>query len=315
MDSGNGMKSDPELYDYWPYIDRPKLTWPEGKTVAFWVAPNIENYEMQPPPNPNRMPMPRPIPDVIHYSHRDYGNRSGFWRMLEVMDQYNVRGSVSLNVATLDHHPEVIEACKQRDWEFFSHGIYNTRYLYGMNEAQERAYIEDVIESIQKHTGQRVAGSLTPALTHTERSIDLLAEYDFRYVCDIFCDNQPIPLNVPGGRMISVPYSVEMNDFTLFNGPRVTPRQFADLQKANFDRLLEEGAEQGSVMCIPTHPFLIGRPFRIDAFAEALEYITGHKEVWVTTGREIADYYMENYFDVATEAIAAHKNEFGSVAQ
>ena len=191
------MKSDPGVYEYWPYIDRPKLTWPEGKSIAFWVSPNIENYEFQPPPNPHRAAMPRPLPDVIHYSHRDYGNRAGFWRMLEAMDQYDVRGSVSLNVATLDHHPEVIAACKERNWEFFSHGIYNTRYLYGMNEAQERAYIEDVIESIQKHTGQRVAGSLTPAITHTERSIELLAEYDFTYVCDLFHDHQPTPLTVP----------------------------------------------------------------------------------------------------------------------
>ena len=132
--------------------------------------------------------MPRPLPDVIHYSHRDYGNRAGFWRMLEAMDAFGVRGSVSLNVATLDHHPEVIEECKARDWEFFSHGVYNTRYLYGMNEAQERAYIEDVIESIDKHIGRRVIGSLTPAITHTERSIPLLAEYDFTYVCDLFHD-------------------------------------------------------------------------------------------------------------------------------
>ena len=166
--------------------------------------------------------------------------------------------------------------------------------------------IEDVIESIEKHTGQQVAGSLTPALTHTERSIDLLAEYGFKYVCDIFCDNQPIPLNVEKGRMISVPYSVEMNDFTLFTGARVTPRRFRDLQKAFFDQLLEEGAEQGSVMCIPTHPFLVGQPFRIDAFAEALDYITSHDEVWVTTGREIAEYYLDKYYDAAVEAIAAH---------
>ncbi|MAW54408.1 MAG: polysaccharide deacetylase [Rhodospirillaceae bacterium] len=304
------MKSDPGHYDYWPYINRPKLTWPEGKKIAFWVAPNIENYEFDPPFNPHRRAMPRPLPDVIHYSHRDYGNRAGFWRMLEVMEQYGVRGSVSLNVATLDHHPEVIEACKERDWEFFSHGIYNTRYLYGMNEAQERAYIEDVIESIKKHTGQRVIGSLTPAITHTERSIPMLAEYDFTYVCDLFHDDQPVPLNVPKGKMISMPYSVELNDFTLFNGPRVTPRQFRDVQKGFFDRLLEEADENGSVMCIPTHPFLIGRPFRLDAFAEALEYITGHKEVWVTTSREIADYYFEHHYDAAVGAIAEHKKEW-----
>ena len=80
--------------------------------------------------------MSRPAPDVVFYSHRDYGNRAGVWRMMEAMDRYGVRGSVSLNVAVCDHHPEIIEACVERDWELFSHGVYNTRYQYGMSEAQ-----------------------------------------------------------------------------------------------------------------------------------------------------------------------------------
>ena len=182
-----------------------------------------------------------------------------------------------------------------------------------MNEAQERAYIEDVIKSIQEHTGQRVIGSLTPAITHTERSIPLLAEYDFNYVCDLFHDDQPIPLTVPKGKMISMPYSVELNDFTLFNGSRITPRRFIEIQKAFFDQLLEEAEEQGSVMCIPIHPFLIGRPFRIDAFAEILEYITSHNEVWITTSREIANYYFEHHYDKAVESIAVHNNQYGGL--
>ena len=115
--------SDPGLYDYSPIVDRPKLTWPGGARVAFWVAPNIEFYEWMPPVNPTRKPWPRTQPDVLAYSHRDYGNRVGVWRMMEVMDRYAVRGSVSLNVALCDHHPEIIDACVERRWEFFSHGI------------------------------------------------------------------------------------------------------------------------------------------------------------------------------------------------
>ena len=71
-----------------------------------------------------------------------------------------------------------------------------------------------------------------------------------------------------------------------------------------FDQLYEEGAENGKVMCIPLHPFLIGQPHRIGPFAEALEYITGHDEVWVTTGREIAEWYYEHCYDEAVAAAA-----------
>jgi peptidoglycan/xylan/chitin deacetylase (PgdA/CDA1 family) len=299
------QKADPGLYDYWPYANRPKITWPNGARIAFWVAPNIEFYELTPEPNPKRVAWPRPEPDVQTYAQRDYGNRAGHWRMMEVMDRYGVRGSVSLNVALCDHHPEIIEVCKERDWEFFSHGIYNTRYCYDMDEAQERAIIEDALETVEKATGQRIAGWLAPALTHTERTMDLLAEYGILYTCDLFCDDQPQPVNVKKGRFISVPYSLEMNDIIVYNVHLQPPRRYADMLKANFDQLYQEGADSGTVMCIPLHAFAVGQPHRIDALAEALEYITGHDDVWVTTGREIAEYYLENYYDEAAASIAA----------
>ena len=170
------MKSAPGYYDYWPYEDRPKLEWPNGARVAFWVAPNIEFYELDPPNNAHRKAWPQPYPAVPGYSIRDYGNRVGHTRQMEVLDRYGVRGSISLSTALCDHHPEIIELCAARDWEFFSHGIYNTRYTYGMSEQQERDMIRDSMESIHKHTGQHCAGYLAPALSHSELTLDLFAE-------------------------------------------------------------------------------------------------------------------------------------------
>jgi allantoinase len=299
------VKSDPGLYDYWPYRNRPKIVWPDGKRIAFWVAPNIEFYELAPPTNPSRKPWPKPIPDIGGYAYRDYGNRVGHWRMMELMDRYGIRGSISLSVALIDHHPEIIKACVERDWEFFSHGIYNTRYCYGMDEAQERAIIEDSIASVEKATGQRIAGWLAPALTHTERTMDLLAEYGLKYTCDLFHDDQPTPVKTRTGRFISVPYSLEMNDSIIFINQNSTPRRYVEILKANFDRLYAEGAESGTVMCIPLHAFLIGLPHRLEPFEEVFEYITGHEGVWVTTGREIAEYWTQNYYDAAVADIRA----------
>jgi peptidoglycan/xylan/chitin deacetylase (PgdA/CDA1 family) len=300
-------REDPGLYDYWPYKDRPKLRWPNGARVALWVAPNIEFYELDPPSNPKRTPWPRPMPAILPYAQRDYGNRAGHWRMMEVMDRCGVRGSVSLNVALCEHHPELIEECVKRGWEFYSHGIYNTRYCYDMDEGQERAIIEDAIETVQKHTGQMIAGWLAPALTHTERTMDLLAEYGLLYTCDLFCDDQPQPVKVKQGRFISIPYSLEMNDIIVYNVNSQAPRRYADMLKANFDQLYAEGAENGTVMCIPLHAYAVGQPHRIQPFAEALEYITGHDDVWVTTGREIAQWYLEHHYDAALADIEKYK--------
>ena len=291
------MKRDPGLYNYSPLFDRPRITWPDGARVAFWVAPNIEFYELQPPLNPQRKSWALPIPDVSGYSHRDHGNRVGFWRMMEVMDRCGVRGSVSLNVAVCEHHPEIIKECADRGWEFFSHGVYNTRYTYGMTDAQQMEMIGDVLGTVKKHTGQDVAGWLSPALSNTDGTMDLLAEAGVKYTCDLFHDDQPQPVNVRNGRLISVPYSLEMNDFTVLYMWGRSSRQYAEILKAQFDQLFEEGADGGKVMCIPLHPYLIGQANRIGPFAELLEYISNHDKVWLATGREIADWYYEHHYD------------------
>lgn len=307
------MKEDPGFYGHWPYRGRPKLKWPSGARVAFWVAPNIEFYELSPPANPFRKAWPQPYPAIQGYGIRDYGNRVGHQRQMDVLDKYGVRGSISLSTALCDHHPEIVEACVARDWEFFSHGIYNTRYTYGMSEAQEREMIRDAMESIHKHTGQHCAGYLAPALSHSEHTLDLFAEVGSElqgddagfYTCDLFHDDQPTPIHVRSGkRFVSIPYSLEMNDTIAFVVNKVEPRRYAQMLKDCFDRLYEEGAESGTVMCIPTHNYQVSCPHRMRAFEEALEYITGHSDVWVTTGREIAEHYLEHSYRDALEAIA-----------
>jgi peptidoglycan/xylan/chitin deacetylase (PgdA/CDA1 family) len=294
------MHADPNLYDYWPYDGRPKLKWPGGKKLAFWIAPNIEYYEFNAPSNPSRPPWPRPTPDVVGYSQRTWGNTVGHWRMMELFDKYDLRGSISLSIGLLDHHPEIIEACVERNWEFFSHGIYNTRYSYGLDEAQERAVLEDSIRSVEAATGQRIRGYLAPALTHTEKTLDLIAEYDFWYSCDLFQDDQPQPLKTKTGKLVSMPYSLEINDVITYSVQGWSAEYYADLLIRHFDQLLEEGQKSGTVMCIPLHAYLVSQPHRLRPFERALKHIANHRDdVWFTTGSEIACHYRENYWDTA----------------
>ena len=155
---------DPGLYDYVPYRGRKPFEWPGGKKVAVWVSPNLEYYEIDPPLNPHRKAWAMPHPDVVGYSHRDHANRVGHWRMADVMSKHGFPGSVSLSVALCQHHPEVVADANVRGWEFFSHGIYNTRYSYGMDEGQERAIIEDSIRTVREATGQTIRGWLAGSI-------------------------------------------------------------------------------------------------------------------------------------------------------
>lgn len=297
--------ADLDLYDYLPIADRPMLTWPNGARLAVWFAPNVEFYELMPPAGPSKAPWPPPPPDVLGYSARDYGNRVGIWRLFEVLDRFGIRASAALNVALCDHHPEIVHAMRERNWEFFSHGIYNGRYLYDMTEAQERAVIEDAMETVRHHAGAELRGWLSPALTNTERTPALLAEYGIAYSCDFMHDDQPFPLNVRKGRLISIPYTVEINDGSSYLRRQFSPAHFGEAIRAQFDRLYAEG---GRVMCVALHPYLTGHPYRIGAVADALAYMTEHDGVWFATGAEIADWYYAHHYETMLAHLATRRS-------
>jgi allantoinase len=300
------MKADPGLYDPWPWRGRPKIAWPSGARLALWVAPNIEFYELNPPKNPQRAAWPHPYPAVPGYSIRDWGNRVGHMRQMKLLDKYGIRGSISLSTALIEHHPEIVAMCRERDWEFFSHGIYNTRYTYGMDEAQERGAIAESMDAIERAVGKRPAGYLAPALSHSEVTVDLFAELGGLYTCDLFHDDQPTPVRVRSGkRFVSVPYSLELNDTIVYVVNKIEPRRYGQMIKDAFDRLYAEGATSGTVMCLPTHNYQVSCPHRLKAFEEALEYVTGHSGVWITTGREIAEHYLAEHYDAAQAHIAS----------
>ena len=291
------MALPPDRVDYSPIFDRPPIRWPGGARVAFWVSPNIEHYEFEPTIEGKANPWPRtPHPDVQQYSYRDFGNRVGFWRMLEVLDAHRVKACVSLNLAVLEHFPETTAAMVERDYDHMSHGMYNTQYLYSYDEARERAFYQDSIHTLERYTGKRLKGMLGPAISATARTPDLMAEAGLIYHTDWAHDDQPVPIKVDSGTLVSVPYSFELNDWTIF-GQHFESEYFVEICKAQFDQLYAEGADSGRVMCIPLHPYIIGQPHRIDGLDEVLGYVRSFDDVWHTTADEIAEFYIAHHYD------------------
>jgi peptidoglycan/xylan/chitin deacetylase (PgdA/CDA1 family) len=289
---------------YLPLTSRPRIRWPNDARVALWVVPNIEHYQYEPPAHAFMRPWPRvPAPDVAHYSYYDYGNRVGFWRLVEVLDHHRVRATASLNVAVLDLYPEIRDAIVSRDWGIMSHGIFNTSYTFGMSEAEEREYFRDNVETVRRHTDKPLLGMLGPAGSVTPNTMRLMVEHGLIYSADWLIDDQPFPIVVPGGRLVGVPYSNDVNDDSLmamgFGASGYEVDDFVRICRDQFDRLYTEGETDGRVMCIALHAYVIGHPHRIGYLDEALSYILGHQGVWVATGDEIAAHYLENYYDAA----------------
>jgi allantoinase len=295
--------SDVEPLPYLSLRQRPRIEWPNAARVALWVAPNVEVYELLPPANPlftawGRVPVP---PDVMSYAYRDYGNRVGFWRVLEVLDRHGVRATASLNVAVLDRFPEIARAMAEREWAIMGHGLYNTRFLYGIDREDERALYRDMRQRVRRATGADMRGVFGPHASLSPHTMDLLADVGFLYSADWLVDDQPFPIATARGRLVGVPYSFEINDGPLFLGS-YSDDEFVQRCRDQFDVLYAEGAEDGRVMCIAFHPFLLGQPHRIDLLDEALGYVLGHEDVWLTTADEIAEWYLDNVYDEAVLA-------------
>ncbi len=287
-------------HDRFPYsaiVDRPRLEWPNGARVAIWVIPNIEHFLFD---RPSTRIANLPVnPDVLNYAWRDYGVRVGIWRMIDVMEKHGVKGTVALNSDVCRHYPRIIEEGKKLGWEWMGHGNNNSTLINTQSEVEERALIGEVIGTITQSVGKAPRGWLSPALSETVRTLDMLAENGIDYVCNWVNDEQPYPMRVKKGTMISLPYSVEINDIPALLDLHQSPEYFGRMIRDQFDVLYEDGAATGRVMSICLHPFLVGHPHRSKYFAEALAHVTSRQEVWITTGSAIVDWYKQNYLKSA----------------
>jgi peptidoglycan/xylan/chitin deacetylase (PgdA/CDA1 family) len=288
----------PQEHDRFPYsaiVDREPLRWPNGARVALWVIPNIEHFLFDRPSTPMTLATVNLVPDVLNYSWRDYGVRVGIWRLMEIMDRYGIKGTVALNSDVCIHYPRIIEGGNQLGWEWMGHGTSNSILINRQSEDEERALVRGVVDTIYKSTGKRPRGWLSPALSESHRTLDLLAECGIEYVCNWVNDEQPYPMRVKTGSMVSIPYSIEINDIPAFLDLKQSPETFGRMICDQFDGLYEDGAKSGRVMAISLHPFLIGHPHRSKYLAQALAHITSRQEVWLATGGEIVDWYRQNY--------------------
>ncbi|ALG14116.1 polysaccharide deacetylase family protein [Kibdelosporangium phytohabitans] len=283
-----------ELYDYSPITERPQITWPGGASVAFYIGLNIEHFLVDRPSTSIWPGAANLVPDALNYGWRDYGVRVGIWRTVDTLDRHGIRASVLLNSAVADHYPQIIKAGRDRNWAWLAHGKTNSILHTGMELDEERAFLTDVVETIASATGSRPKGWMGPGLTETFNTPALLAELGLSYVLDWTNDDQPYHLNVPG--MISVPYTVELNDLILLDKGLTGP-DLTQMVKDQYDQLRDDAKRAGSgrVMALALHPFVTGQPFRNKYLGEALEYLKNQPDIWLTTSDEIATHYQTHH--------------------
>ena len=278
-------------FPYMPIVDRPRLKWPNDAHVAVWVIPNIEFFPLTRGLAGYPFEAKGKAPTVRPWAQRDYGNRVGIWRMMDVFSKLNIRATASINADICTHHPQIVKAGVELGWEFMGHNLTNAVRLTEMEPDQERETIRQSTAIIEKTVGKRPVGWLGSALAETWHTLDFLIDEKFEYVADWTNDDQPYVMTVDGREIVSIPYSYELNDSPFIHYRNGTIDEFENAIRRQFDVLYEEGAQSGRVMAICLHPFIIGVPHRIRGLESALKYIVGHEKVWLATGSEIVRHY------------------------
>lgn len=278
---------------YAPIHRRPALRLPGNARVAVWTIVNVENWDPAAPMPRTVLPPPmgQPLlPDLPNWAWHEYGMRVGIWRFLDVLAQRGLRASFAVNGSVCGLYPEICRAAHEAGWDFMGHGFVQ-RPMHRVED--QRAAIADTIRAIRDFTGAPPRGWESPGLTETPDTADFLAEAGIEYVADWVLDDLPVPVRTRTGRLISVPYTVELNDVVISAVQQHRSDELLQRGRDQFDRLYQEGGSIPRVMAISIHPYLTGVPHRIKYLEALYDYILGHEGVVMWTGAEILDWYLQ----------------------
>ena len=283
------------LTDRLPYsaiVDRPPLRLPGGARVAVWVIVNVEVWDIARamPRTVLPPPMGQPLlPDLPNWAWHEYGMRVGYWRILDALNAAGVRATLALNGSVCHRYPRVAEAAKSANWEFMGHGLVQQP----MHRVEDQgAAIAATIEAIEAFSGKPPRGWESPGLTETEVTLDLLKSSGIEYVADWVVDDVPVEIATSHGPILSVPYTVELNDIVISLIQNHPSPMLLERGKDQFDRLARDGENGARVMAISVHPYITGVPHRMRYFEELLAFIRDSGSAAFMTGEEIADWYM-----------------------
>ena len=284
---------DHERYDWSMLPQRAGVAWPGGARIALWVVPALEWFPLDMKGQPFKPPgaMQTAYPDFRHYTLRDYGNRVGIYRIMQALERHGIRATAAVNAAVAVRYPHLIQACRKRGWEIMAKGL-DMDHLHhgGLSADEERQWIGQAMTILRQATGGAVRGWLSPAKSESFQTLDLLAEAGLDYVCDWVNDDMPYAMRTSHGPLHAMPHPIDIDDHTILVQNHHTEDDFRDALVDQFDLLYREATpDNGRVMAIALHPWVIGQPYRIGALEQALAHIMSHTGVWAATGSEILD--------------------------
>ena len=289
---GKGMKPGDRL-PYSGIDDRKPLAMPGDARMIIWPVLALEVWDITRAmarmvlPPPQGVPM---IPDAPNWSWHEYGMRVGFWRVKRMLDELDIRPTVTLNARTCLEYPRVATACLDSGWEFNAHA-YEQIPMHKLED--ESASIKKTVKVIKNFSGKAPRGWFGPGLTQTYTTIDYLAEAGSEYIGDWVLDDQPVWVKTTSKPIVALPYNYEVHDIVLMAIQNHTSEVFLQRALDYFETIYSESQKTTKIMAIAMHPYLSGAAHRIKYVRETFEHILSKPGVECWDGEHILDWFVK----------------------
>ena len=285
------MSSNPRI-PYQMSSERSPLEGIDGKPLIVHLVVNVEHWLFDQGMPRKYLTAPHgleQIPDIPNFAWAEYGMRAGMPRLLECFERRGLPASVSLNAGVIEAYPSCAVAMRDAGWEFIGHGVHQ-KSIQG--ETDESDVIALAIQMIEDFTGSRPAGWLGPGLKETFDTPDILKELGIEYLFDWVLDDLPSWMLTKHGPLLSVPYTLELNDSPLYAGHMYSSSEIYDRLVDTLSVFERELKTQPRVMTLALHPHLIAVPHRFAYLERMLDILQERGDTIFVVGRQIADWYM-----------------------
>jgi peptidoglycan/xylan/chitin deacetylase (PgdA/CDA1 family) len=223
-------------------------------------------------------------------SHQAYGPLVGVPRLLELLGEYELPATFFVPGLTADRYPGTVERIAAAGHEV-GHHSYSHRSPVDLSESGERVDFERALTALER-VGVRPVGhraALWEASWHTP---GLVAEYGLEYDSSLMDADRPYRLRTPSGTIAELPPHWSLDDWEQYaflprpniGGVIESPRKVLELWRRELDAMRRHGC----LFMLTCHPFLSGRPSRVEALRDLIEHGLAVGDVEFATGTTIA---------------------------
>lgn len=266
--------------------------WPGGKRIAvvFNVCFEAWSDGKAPGISPMGNPLPPGVLDNMAISWAAYGAKRGIYRLLDAFGRHNAKASVMVSAILAERTPQAVKAVGDAGHEVLSHSYAMDVIPALMAEDDERRNIRRCTDLLEKASGKRVKGWLSPRGTPSANTARLLAEAGYTWYGDVFDDDLPYVQTFGERRIVAIPLSTDVNDMPSmkYGAP---PRAMLETFEEHLKRIAQRG-EGPIIIDVTSHAHIFGRPHGAHFYEEIIKTAAQSPEIWIATRMDIAEFVL-----------------------